>query len=65
MFESGEIMVWSIVLQPNHLSHCDSSPCQNLCMKLGKYVEDTMIQHPSIFGGMSTKTSRVRNYVWK
>jgi len=57
VFESGELMVRSIILQLPHLSYCDSPPFQNLAMKLGICVEDTMIQHPSKFSGMRMKTS--------
>ena len=63
MFESGEIMVKSIVLKLPHLGYYDSPPHQNLSMKLGMHVDNTMIQHPSKLGGMSIKIGRVGNYV--
>jgi hypothetical protein len=56
IFESGEILVKSIVLQLPHLSYCDSPPCQNSSMKLGIRINNIMIQHQVKFGGIKTKT---------
>ena len=45
IMESEEIIVKSIVLQLPHLLYCDLPPPQNLSMKLGMHVNNTMIQH--------------------
>ncbi len=55
MFESGEIMVESIVLLLPHLLYCDPLPSQNLTMKLGIHIEDIMNQYSSKSGDMSMK----------
>ena len=57
---NGQIMVQQIP----RLWYCDSLPHQNLAMKLDMHVNNTIIQHPSKFSGMSMKTGWVRNNVW-
>jgi hypothetical protein len=48
----------------SHLSYCDSPPCQHLSMNFVMHANSTMVQYFSIFGGMSMKTDRGRNYFW-